>query len=85
LKLKEGNLMDPKEKMKFLRQMGLSTMRIESEEEIKKRKERKDNQVDKSDLKALARIFNVHPNGPKRPQQTLTEFLSAETEERGEP
>jgi hypothetical protein len=51
--------MDPKEKMKFLRQMGLSTMRIESEEEIKKRKERKDNQVDKSDLKALARIFNL--------------------------
>jgi len=58
--------------------MGLSVGRIESDEEIRKKKERKDNQIDKSDLKALARIFNVHPNGPKRPQQTLTEFLATE-------
>jgi hypothetical protein len=77
----EGILMDSKEKIKFLRQMGLPVGRIESDEEIRKKKERKDNQIDKSDLKALARIFNVHPNGPKRPQQTLTEFLATEDQQ----
>lgn len=69
--------MDEKEKLKFLRQMGLSVGRgdVESPEN---KKEKKDTRVDKSDLIALARIFNMHPQGQHKKQQTLTEFLDQE-------
>lgn len=59
--------------------MGLSTSRMEPSEEEKK-KNRKDNRIDKSDLLSLARMFNVHPGGGTAPkkQETLDEFLAKE-------
>lgn len=68
--------MDHKEKMAFLKKMGMSVSRMDVDVEAKKKKAA--NRVEKSDLLALARTFNVHPAGSKPKQQTLNEFLAVE-------
>lgn len=53
--------MDHKEKVQFLKQMGLSYSQSNIKEPTKKAKDKQDNQVDKEELISLARTFNVYP------------------------
>ena len=79
--LKKGNRMDDKERLAFLKQMGLSVGRLHTEKEEKKTtKQRKDTRVEKSDLIALARKFDVTPT-PKK-AQTFEEFAKEEEGEK---
>lgn len=55
--------------------MGFPISRLEMSEEEKK-KEKKDNRVDRSELLSLARTFNVL--GSPKKQETLDEFLAKE-------
>jgi hypothetical protein len=69
--------MNEKEKIEFLRKMGFSVSRLGSDDARKKeKKERPDTRIDKSDLLALARKFDVVPD-QKKPQ-TLDAFLEQE-------
>lgn len=65
--------MDDKEKLQFLKKMGFSVSRLTEPQDTTKRREPKDNRVDKSELQSLARIFNIR--GQTR-QQSLSEFLT---------
>ena len=67
--------MDDKEKLAFLKKMGFSVGRLNNTEEEKKR-QRQNNRFDKSDIIALAKIFNV-TSEPKKPQ-TFEEFAKKE-------
>lgn len=69
--------MDEAEKKAFLKKMGFggSALAAISKDEDKKKKEKVDNRVDRSELLAVARIFNMHPNGNKPKTQTLEEHL----------
>ncbi len=51
--------MDEKEKIKFLKQMGLSSSKFVPSE---KKKTRQDNRIDKSDLLSLAKTFGLLPD-----------------------
>lgn len=62
--------------MKFLQKMGFSVSRLGESDEEKKKKGIKDTRVDRSDLLALARKFEVAPNQKKT--QSLDEFLKEE-------
>lgn len=73
--------MDEKEKHEFLKRMGLSAGRMgKSDEDVRKRN-RTDTRVDKSDLIALARMFDVTPKQKK--VQTLDEFLKEKEDDKG--
>ena len=67
--------MDDKERLAFLKKMGFSVGRIHTEKEEKKQR-RTDTRVDKSDLIAMARKFDVVPT-PKK-AQTFEEFVKEE-------
>jgi len=69
--------MDDKERLAFLKQIGFSVGRIHTEKEEKKAKQQRiDTRVEKSDLMALARKFDVAPT-PKK-AQTFEEFVKEE-------
>jgi hypothetical protein len=75
--------MDEKETAKFLKSMGFApgALRDTSQDKVGSNKPRLDNRVDKADLLALARKFDVAPGksaaaAPK--EQTLEEFLKKE-------
>lgn len=74
--------MEEKEKLAFLKRMGLPVGRLgKSDEDIRKRN-KTDTRVDKSDLIALARMFDVTPT--KKPIQTLDEFLKEKEDGKGD-
>ena len=62
--------------MKFLQKMGFSVSRLGDSEADKAKKAKRDNYIEKSDLMALARKFDVAP-APKK-TQSLDEFLKEE-------
>lgn len=66
--------MNEDEKKAFLKKMGMSGSILTHESLNTKKKEKKDNRIDRSELMYLARKFNVHPDAKNKPK-TLTEFL----------
>ena len=66
--------MDDKEKLKFLQKMGFSVSRLGDSEADKAKKAKRENFIEKSDLVALARKFDVAPAPQKT--QSLDEFLN---------
>jgi hypothetical protein len=78
--------MDETEKKAFLKKMGFggSALAAFTKDEDKKKKEKTANRVDRDDLLAVARIFNMHPNGNKAKIPTLEEHLETSKETDGE-
>jgi hypothetical protein len=70
--------MDQKEKLKFLKKMGFQISRLEPTEEEIKNKGKVNNRVDRSEILAIARTFDVIPE--KKKQQNLEAFLQKEGE-----
>ncbi len=65
--------MDEKEKIKFLKQMGLSSSKFVPSE---KKKTRQDNRIDKSDLLNLAKTFGLLPDSKVDDNVSLSEDAS---------
>lgn len=74
--------MDEKERLEFLRRMGLPVGRLGKTDEEIRRRTRVDNRVEKSDLLALAKTFDVLPERKK--PQSLDEFLKEEEHGKGD-